>query len=163
MYKSIFVVAVLLAAFAFLSGSRSADASQTVLPSPVIVAKGRLANQTAPIPTTTMITPTQNGLYRWSVYATIATADPNSNSNWDVNLFWTDDAAPQGVNSILVGPNKTATQFEQGNAYGANAELGGPVTVFEAKAGQPITYSVTLYGPVDNSAYSLYYTLERLE
>jgi len=37
------------------------------------------------------------------------------------------------------------------------------VKTLEAKAGTPVTYDVTLSGPPDNSIYSLYYTLERLE
>jgi hypothetical protein len=38
------------------------------------------------------------------------------------------------------------------------------VRIFEAKAGTPITYDVNQSGgPPDNSAYSLFYTLERLE
>ena len=40
---------------------------------------------------------------------------------------------------------------------------GGTVIPFEAKAGTSITYSVTQCCNPDNSAYSLYYTLERLE
>jgi len=165
MYKTLTVAALLLAAFAFTSGSRSADASPLTSISPPIVARGKLLNQTAPIPTTAIFTPTQSGLYRLSVYSTITTSDPNSQSNWYVNLLWTDGAGSERVNNLLVGLNNTATQFTQGWAYQLGASpTGGSVAVFEAQAGQPITYSVTLEnGPADNSKYSLYYTLERLE
>ncbi len=44
-----------------------------------------------------------------------------------------------------------------------NSGLGGISFPFEAKAGTPITYVVEQNPSPDNSAYSLYYTLERLE
>jgi len=41
---------------------------------------------------------------------------------------------------------------------------GGVVRTIEVRAGTPVTYDVVQgNGPPDNSAYSLYYTLERLE
>jgi hypothetical protein len=162
MYKSICVVAVLLAAFAFMSGSKPAGASApTSYASPQIVARGKLANQTAPIPTTTIFTPVQTGLYRLSVYATISKADSNSGSDWLYSMEYADDSGPQALSQLLYGYNNTPGQFTLYSQFFNDA--GGPTVTFEAKAGTPITYGVALQGPPDDSAYSLYYALERLE
>src|SRR6266852_6871269 len=92
MHKTLGIAVVLLAVFAFTSGSRSADASPATPISPPIVAKGKLLNQTAPIPTTTIFTPVQTGLYRLSVYGTLTTGAQNSNSFWSYSPVWTDDS-----------------------------------------------------------------------
>jgi hypothetical protein len=162
MYKSICVLAVLLAAFMFTPGSKSAHASPASPVSPTIVAKGKLVNQAAPIPTTTLFTPSQSGLFRLSAYATITTAAPNYGSFWEYNFTWTDDSGiiAGGGNSVLFAGsgNSVLGPFVWNGVAGF-----GPTVVFEAKAGIPVTYNVTLLGPSDGSAYSLYYTVERLE
>jgi hypothetical protein len=133
-------------------------------PSPQIVAKAKLSHQTASIPTTTIYTPAQTGLYRLSVYATLLSTGGATGSYWSFNLAWADDVGPQVIDSFLVGYDLTPPgQFVQLWNSGFNIAMGGPVTTFEAKAGQPITYSVTQPNGSDGSAYSLYYTLERLE
>src|SRR5437660_10834518 len=112
MYKALCLVALLLATFALTSGSKIADASATGLPSPVIVARGKLVNQTASIPTTTIFTPTQTGLYRLSVYGTMTTTNPSSQSGWLINLFWTDDTnTSQNAPAVLTGVGNTPGQF----------------------------------------------------
>jgi hypothetical protein len=160
MYKSVCVMVILLAAFAFMSGSRSADASPTTPISPAIVARGKLLNQTAPIPATTIFTPTQTGLYRLSVYATITRADPSSQSDWLYSFGWTDDSGPVVESDFLYGYPTNVGQFF---SYNNSESFGGAALPFEAKAGTPITYSMAQQNGPDNSAYSLYYTLERLE
>src|SRR6266516_3545129 len=70
MYKALCVVALLVATIALSSTSKS-GALPAPFPSPLIVAKGRILNQNAPISTTTIFTPTQSGLYRLSLYGTI--------------------------------------------------------------------------------------------
>ena len=130
-----------------------------------IIKKGKLKNQTAPIPETVIVTPSTDGLFRLSVYATVTTANIASESFWSVNLFWTDDAGPQvgpGVLFTYQGVSELGSFIPEYSPYGTGAG-GGFDTVFEAKAGTPISYSVTQQGLPDNSAYSLYYTLERLE
>jgi hypothetical protein len=160
MYKTLCVVALLLPTFALAQGSKSAPA--TTYSSPQIVAKGKFPNQTVAIPTTTILTPAKDGLYRLSVYVTMTTTG-NPGSTWNYNLSWTDDAGPQSLPSFLFALDYLTGPFFQFANIGFGASLGGPVTVFEAKAGTPITYSVTQSGPADSSAYSLYYVLERLE
>ena len=159
MYKTLGIAVVLLATFAFTSGSRSADASPTTPIGPAIVARGKLVNQTAPIPNATILTPTQDGLFRLSVYATLTKTDPNSQSDWFYGIGWTDDAGAESEGSILFQSGQFQGQFQ----YEGLFQQGGVVIPIEAKAGTPITYSMTQSGSGDNSAFSLYYTLERLE
>jgi hypothetical protein len=126
------------------------------------VAHGKLVNQSAPIPTTTILTPAQNGLYRLSAYATITTPASNYGGFWEYNFMWTDDSgiAATGGNSVLyAGSGNTSAGPFVWNGVAAF----GPTIIFEAKAGTPIAYSVTLAGTPDDSVYALYYTLERLE
>src|SRR5260370_16235237 len=122
-------------------------------PSPLIVAKGKFANQTAPIPTTTIFTPNQTGLYRMNAYATLTVSDPNSQGSWCFSVSWTDDRAAASEGSCTFQNSFPGPFLWNGSASGA-------VVVFEDKAGVPITYSISLLGLPDNSAYSLYYTLE---
>src|SRR5437588_11107787 len=88
MYKTLCAAVLLLPTFA-VAQTRNPAVSPV---SPPIVARGKLVNQTAPIPTTTIFTPAQDGLYRLSAYATIIKADPSSSSNWAYTPSWTDDS-----------------------------------------------------------------------
>ncbi|MFZ0321545.1 MAG: hypothetical protein WAL56_20640 [Candidatus Sulfotelmatobacter sp.] len=152
MYKNL-LIALLLIAFAPVA-AHSADPA-----SPVIVAKRRLVNQTAPIPTTTIFTPAHDGVYRLSAYATITQSDPSSQSYWIWNPTWTDDAGPANCNGqCYIGAGDTPGQFQ--------LQLGlqlGVVMTIEAKAGTPISYNVYQQGSPDASVYSLYYVLEKIE
>ena len=125
-----------------------------------VIKKGKLKNQTAPIPETVIVTPTTDGLFRLSLYASVTTIDISSKAYWYVNVFWTDDFGSQAAANILWGLPQWGGQFI--NPAGG-ATIGGVESVFEAKAGTPISYSVTQTSGSDSSAYSLYYTLERLE
>ncbi|MGA2744172.1 MAG: hypothetical protein ABSE44_05685 [Candidatus Sulfotelmatobacter sp.] len=155
MYKVLCVAVLLLATFAFVSGSKPADAAASGLPTPVILARNKLVNQTAPIPLTVIFTPTADGLYRISVYGATTTADPNSNSSRNFQFFWTDASGAQMFDfDLIAGYNQQLGQFDE---YGYSVPL-----VFEAKAGTPVTYAVTESGPPDNSVYAIYYTVERL-
>ena len=159
MYKTLALAVLLLPTLTLAQEAKPAPAP-IPLTQPQIVAKGKLPNQTAPIPTTTIFTPTQTGLYRMSVYATIVKADPDSGSSWGYGYYWTDDAGTETTGGILAGYGSSLGQFYYENFF---SNVGGPSSVFEAKAGTPITYNVYQQGPSDNSVYSLYYTLERLE
>ena len=161
MYKTLGVAVLLLAAFAFTSGSKPAGASAPIsYASPQIVARGKLFNQTAPIPTTTILTPAQNGLYRLSVYGTVTTSTC-SGSIWAYTPAWTDDSGVLGSESgILQSAGDCLGPFISVVSYD---DQGGVVVTFEAKGGTAIDYSVSQIGSPDGTAYSLYYTLERLE
>jgi hypothetical protein len=157
MYKALCAVVLLVPTFFLAQDSKPVGASS--FPSPLVVAKSKLVNQTATIPTTTIFTPLQDGLYRLTVYATLSKTDPSSQSLWFYNFAWNDDAGPHSVAAMLYQFGNTAgpflCQFTLANQ--------GTTFPFQAKAGMPVTYSVTQANGTDNSAYSLYYTLERLE
>ncbi len=156
MFKTLCVAVLLLSTFALTQARNS-----TVGPvSPPIVARGKLLNQTAPIPTTTIFTPTQTGLYRLSVYGTVTTSTC-SGSYWSLNPEWTDDsgALQASANGILQSNGNCLGSFL---LFNSGFSTGATITL-EAKAGTAITYSVDQVGAADSSAYSLYYTLERLE
>lgn len=163
MYKTLCLVVLLFATFAFMSGSKPVDASSAPpLPSPLIVARGKLVNQTASIPTTAIFTPYQTGLYRFSLYMTTTKTVPYSEQGWSFNLFWTDDAGAETV--YLLADNGAGSPPQ---AYGFNPYFGtwpGQVITFEAVAGHPVTYSVTEAGSGSAAAaFSQYYVVEQLE
>jgi len=122
-----------------------------------IVAKGKFLNQTAPIASRTIFTPTKTGLYCLSVYGTITVADPSSESEWSYNLQWTDDSGAINSAMPLYGLDNEAGSFSN------FIYRWGDAIPIEVKAVTPITFSVSQRGPADSSAYSLYYTLQHLE
>jgi hypothetical protein len=156
MYKTLCIAVLLIPTFLFAQNGKSASAA--TLPGPVIVARGKVVNRSSGVPTTTIFTAKQTGLYRVSAYATITTADSTSQSNWSFDFGWTDDAGEQTEQGLLVG---------WGNAVGpfgfSNLIVGGAAYPFEALAGTPVTYTIIQQGSPDGSAYSLYYTVEQLQ
>lgn len=158
MYKTLCAVVLSLITLAFVSGGRRADAlPATTISSPLIVVKGKLANVTGVIPQTTIFTPTATGLYRLSVYATTTTADPGSGSFYGYNLFFTDvTGAQQSYQELLASTDGQTGVWNQGLV---------PYSVaFQAEAGTPVSYSLTLeQGPADTAVFALYYVVERLE
>ena len=159
MNKTLAVAVLLLAALA-IGFAINGSPTETLI-GPHVIAKGALTGQTATIPTTTIVKPTRDGLFRLSAYATITTPAPGSSSLWHYNFSWTDDSGiPQnGGTGILCGCNDAAV----GAFDWFSIANFGVTLVFEAKAGTPIAYNVTQEGAPDNSTYSLYYTVERLE
>jgi hypothetical protein len=158
MYKNL-SIALLIIAFGLVA-ARSTGLPSTPT-SPVIIVKRRLVNQTATIPTTTIFTPAQDGVYRLSAYATITTPGPNSQSFWFYDVGWTDDEGPEtaGNSNLYYGYGVQPGQF-----WGSfPSKSGGMVTTIEAKAGTPITYAMNQAGPPDGSVYSLYYVLEQID
>ena len=164
MYKTVGISVLVLATFAFTSGSRSADASPSGLPSPLIVARGKVLNQNQDIPTTTIFTPPVSGLYRISAYLTV-TSSVLAGADHTFNLNWSDDAgAEAAADPLFVYGNQTPP-----SAYGtsplAQVQNPGPgvVLTFQSVANVPVTYSVFGGSPSDGCTYSLYYVVERLE
>src|SRR5271169_4195856 len=105
MYKTLCVAVLLLATFAFMSGSRAADASQTTLPSAVIVAKVALTNQTTTIPQTVIFTPLQSGLYRVSPYMALMTSPVTC--CWNFDFFWTDEGGTRKASTMMTLGNNS--------------------------------------------------------
>jgi hypothetical protein len=82
-----------------------------------------------------------------------------SNAGWIYTLVWTDDAGTENGQPIFVQANQVPPLAWGNSGYGN----GGTLLTFEAKAGQPVTYSVIYSGSGDAGTYSLYYIVERLE
>jgi hypothetical protein len=155
MHKTLCVAAILLTTIVFTSGNNAVHASAPTMTSPVIVASGSLQNQTAPIAKTEIFTPTQTGLYRLSVYMTL-TATSTNGADWEFILTWSDDAGNE-----LAGTIGLNTAQKPPNAWGSGAFY---PEVFEAVAGQPVSYDVFLgNGFRKGGTYSLYYTIEQLQ
>jgi hypothetical protein len=155
MYKASCVAVLLLATLVLTSGSRTAGAAANAPSSPLIIVKGKLVNQTGPVPTTKIFTPTQDGLYRLSVYGTNTVADPSSNSVSAYFLNWTDSSGVLGTQLVIQGGGWQNGPWQYYPQY--------PIS-FQALAGQPVSYSVMPQGgPADGSIYTLYWTVERLE
>lgn len=96
MYKALCIASLFVATLAVV-GRNSSVASTPNVHFPVVVAKGRLVSQTTQIPATSIFTPSEDGIYRLSVYATITKPDQSSTSQWYVNASWTDDSGPQAA------------------------------------------------------------------
>jgi len=151
MYKAFMATFILFGTFAFASSHRKKD-----IESPHIVAQGAFVNQTAPISRMTLFTPHKATAFRMSVYITITTTDPTSNSSWNPILYWTDDAGQQQVQLLSAGGTKL------GPAY-SFAFMPGNVAIIEGTVDVPVTFALTQTPAPDKSVYSLYYVLEVLE
>src|SRR5215467_14162580 len=94
---------VVIAACCFLAG-RSAGSADGLPATPQIIRRVELTNQTAPIPTTTLFTPSHNGLYRVSSYMTLTSGDSRGRDVgvWDLSLDWTDDAGAEAAPYVLL-------------------------------------------------------------
>jgi hypothetical protein len=120
------------------------------------VAKIHLSGQTSTIPTTTMVTPKKNGLYRISAYGAITVPGKGCNEFWNLILGWTDDAGTEQT-PILVPPLILQCNW---------APPGGNITIILAvsdEPGMPLTYRVaTAGGDPISSSYELFITVEQL-
>jgi hypothetical protein len=150
---------VVLGSLAAIVGQNSGT-KPPVVTYPRIVGTVSLPGQTEAIPTTTIFTPKNSGLFRISIYMT--TVKPtNYTSVWSYYLGWTDDAGVEQTNYPGV---VTLNEGNPPQAWGVQQSgyLWGPVLVFQAKAGAPVTYSVTQLGTADGSTYELFFTIEQL-
>ena len=157
MQKTVYIAAALVCMIAFTvrgtMGTQSATTS-----SPVIVAKGSFLNQNAPIPPTTIYTPTVTGLYRVAAYAVITKNDLTGGSLWTYSLNWTDAGGPESTFPGLYRDGKHRGGF----LNDISIQAGGPSTVIEAGAGFPIQVSMIQGGTADSAEYSLFYAVEQL-
>ncbi|MGA8432995.1 MAG: hypothetical protein WB729_24445 [Candidatus Sulfotelmatobacter sp.] len=160
MNKALAVAVLLLGVLAI--GFATSSPTTGTFAGPRVIATGALTGQTSNIPTTTIFTPPRSGLFRLSAYATLTTpATSGFQSSWAYDFTWTDDAGvATGGTRILIDPQNDQTV----GAFNWN-EVGpyGTTLLFQAKGGTSVTYDVTQLGTPDGSAYSLYYTIERLE
>jgi hypothetical protein len=151
----------ILAAFtaALILGFASVAALAAEPTSPIIVARINRRNITKSIPTTTVFTPQDTGVFRVSSYLTITTPIAGEYI-WILSLNWGDDAGLETTNLAYGFSTQTPPDAYFGNIM-AN-ENQAPFT-FEAKAGQPV--SLTLEGPPQyaGSVCALAIIIERLE
>jgi hypothetical protein len=161
MYRTLCVAAILLATIVFTSGNKPADASAVGQPSPVIVARLSLTNQTQQISTTTLFTPPVTGLYRVSVYFAM-TKNVNSQEEWLTSLYFTDDGGFESMSgdTAVARLNDFSTSIPP--VAWAVTHSGDPVApvTFRAIAGTPVSYSVG--GPATGDTYDLFIVAERL-
>jgi hypothetical protein len=164
MKKTLGVMVLLIGCGLAVSLLRANTSNSTSAPTSV-VAKGKFVNQTSPIPQRAIYLPVDNGLYRISAYATVTTPSSTDNTSfWQFNTEWTDDSGQTYDGSSSQLQLLASNNFNQVGAFDWMGQGNyGATLVLEVKGGTPISISTSLNGPPDGSAYSLYYTLERLQ
>ena len=154
MNRTLAVSLLLLAALAIgFATNNSTSAPPGSFFGPRVVAKVSLTNQTAAIPTTTIFTPAQTGLYRVSVVTVMTTPGTDGNL-WNVMFNWTDDAGAEQTWLAQLFDYSTPP-----NDYPVNGYTQNPWT-FRANAGTPVQYWV--YGAASGT-YDLFLVVERLD
>jgi len=134
--------------------------------SATIVKRIALNNLSQPIPTTTIFPPGTSGLFRISVY--IVQVVPSQNQQiqqvWTYHLNWQDSAGAEStlqVAGLVQGYSLNTPPTAWARPY-YDYGTPGNVSVFQAVAGQPVTYSVSADGLGDGGEYSLAFVIERL-
>jgi|HubBroStandDraft_2_1064218.scaffolds.fasta_scaffold170402_2 hypothetical protein len=122
---------------------------------PTIVAQVALTAQTASIPTTTLITPKQSGLYRLSAYA-VPTATVGES---EVLFFfvYADNAGPETLFFPVLANNQTGCVGQPGASPDCSF-----ISVVRDNAGVPLTFSATVPQGSDLT-YDLFITVEQLQ
>ena len=141
MYKTLCAAAFLLAVFAITLGNRFAAAIPAGPVSPTIVASRQLTGRTTMIPTTTLFTPSANGLYRVSAYISMTTPGTNGCA-WYFDVGWTDDAGVEGASNL----ENVRNNYLPPNDYGTGENAFTQTIIVRAVAGSPITYTVPATG-----------------
>jgi hypothetical protein len=154
-YKTLSIA--LLLAVVGLAAARSGSTQSSSPASPTIVASVALANRLRLFHQLLYSRqPTPD--YRLSVYMTQTVSVPRSVSLWKYNLSWVDDA---GIEGTRAGILPLGTDQKPPSAWGtSNVYSPGGTAIFEAIAGQPVSYSVLNNNP--EGSYSLYLTVEQL-
>jgi hypothetical protein len=129
----------------------AASCAGAVAQSAPIVAQVSITNQSAAIPSTVLVTPSADAVYRVTAYFDSSKLD-QSKSRWCLATAWTDDAAPR----------RQTVQID------SSANAGFPTwlsTTFSArvKAGVPLIYGVTRCFGQANNPFDLYMTVEQLQ
>ncbi|MBA2682068.1 MAG: hypothetical protein H0U76_27205 [Ktedonobacteraceae bacterium] len=119
-----------------------------------IVSQIALAEVANNIPTTTLYTPREDGLFNISGYMVNDNPVPGSAGDWQTSLGWTDSAGTWSFNRWFVLTDTANNSTIQG--------LGSVLTI-RARAGQPITYAVNGFAVPLGSTYSVYLTVEQVQ
>jgi hypothetical protein len=156
MYKTVCLLMLLTAGCATgLGQSSTTKANASLTTYPRVVAKVAVIGQTAAIPTTTIFTPSKNGLFRISAYGTITVITQNGTP--ELTFGWTDNGGAQQMSFPI---NNTQTPWFSG---AGPAFYSFPV---RANTGTPITFGMTVCPPTTcgdgGDTYDLYITVEQL-
>jgi hypothetical protein len=146
---------LLLAVFSLSFGS-----THPSLTAPVIVASGQLLNRNTPFQQKTLYKPTQDGMYRVSVYATLIKRDPNSQSIWSYSVQWPDAVTDNATTLFYEPGNYPVGQFYSSPSFGI--PVSSPI-VLQARSGNNIVQNMQQLGPPDESAYDLYWVVEQIQ
>jgi hypothetical protein len=124
---------------------------------PRVIAKVNLTNQTSAIPTTTLFTAPETGLYRVSGYLTMTTPVIGGSYSWIVPLTWNDDAGTETAFFAAIGTASVPPQDFAGNANGTPDST----FVIRVLAGTPVTFYS--YTGIAGGTYALFMVAERLD
>src|SRR5690348_16049715 len=103
MYRNLCIaLSLLLGVFGRLAAP-SAGVSDSLPATPQIIRRVALTNQTAPIPPTTLFTPSHTGIYRLHSYLAFT---HQANDYWLAKAEWSDDLGPQS-GALLWPPDGT--------------------------------------------------------
>jgi len=154
--RNILVVVTVLWGALILLGNKSTAVPNAGFTSPIFVSRLGLQGQTQPIPTTTLFTVPQSGLYRLSTYMATTQTDPSGNG-WILQFDYTDDAGLETMFPLTVYSNKKPP-----SAFALSYAFDDPVGItFRAVAGTPVHYAVnTTQG--QGGTYELFIVVERL-
>lgn len=131
-----------------LVGASLSAFGQTCTTFPCVVASVSLTNQTQPLPSTPIFTPTNSGIFRISAYLSTSKTN-NPFASWTVSLGWTDD----------IGPRQSGPKAFQ------NASTAGIGTfVVQSLGGQPLFFRTRSDSGASGSLrYNLFIVVEQLE
>jgi hypothetical protein len=119
---------------------------------PRIVAKVHLRGQTAPIPRTTIWTPKESGLFRFSGVM-VVTVPSNQAGSWCTTI----DFTPRRKKA-------SSQQWDCVNSQVAGFGVSSSALAVWDIAGAPLTYQVSVgSGNPQGSTYELFFTVERLQ
>jgi hypothetical protein len=155
MTKRIQIAIVSALIFVFANGAMAQEPT-----SPVVVARFTARNITASIPTTTVFTPEYTGLYRVSVYEAMTTHANGAAGNW--YLFWSfiDEV---GLESVELTTMVSAQTPHRDFAYAPDGISPPAPFLFEAIAGQPVSFNLNQPTNANAGTCALTIIVERLE
>jgi hypothetical protein len=159
MLKQWLVIVAVLGAFILGAAVHKAGTSPSTPQPPLIVASLNMRGITQGIPSTTLFRPAVTGIYRASFYLAMTTPATDGNP-WILDLNWTDDAGNES-NELAYLPDNFAPPIDYELNQTGNQEGASPF-VFEAVAGQPITFALMREGPSSGTC-GLAMTVERLQ
>jgi hypothetical protein len=119
------------------------------LPQWKVIKEFHVMDQTAGVPLTILFTPTQNGLYRLSMYVSAST-DIRQLTGWDMFVYWNDQTGLPA--QFLLGADLTGGSTYQADSTLFSPQIGKPVAVY-VQTGNP---------PPQDASYDFAVVIEKL-